>query len=183
MKKASVAVLLAEGFEEIEAVVVIDILRRAQLEVAAVAVGDSLQVTGSRGVKVEADLLLGEVAAERLDMVVLPGGMPGAANLAQSEAVLDLVGQMDRAGKHLGAICAAPIVLQAAGLLKNRRATVYPGFEDRLQGTLYTGAAVEKDGHVITGKGPGAAFEFAFAIVEALDGRGTVEKLREAMLV
>ena len=180
-KKA--AVLLAEGFEETEAVSIIDVLRRAQVETFIVSVSGAGPVTGAHDIRITADRKLEELDVGQLDAVVLPGGMPGAANLAGSEAVRELLRKAAAADLVIGAICAGPIALAAAGVIKGRRATCYPGFEDRLNDAQVTGARVETDGRVVTGKGPGAALEFGLGLLEALDLDSEAGQLKEAMLV
>lgn len=179
-----VAVLLAEGFEEVEAVAVIDVLRRGGVDVIiAATAGQSGSVSGAHQIRLATDAALDDLRPRDLAMVVLPGGMPGSAHLAANPAVLDLLRQVHAAGGQLAAICAAPIVLQAAGLLHGRRVTCYPSFETQLVGAVCTGQAVEHDGPITTSRGPGTALLFALALLRAL-GRAThAEQLRLALLV
>jgi 4-methyl-5(b-hydroxyethyl)-thiazole monophosphate biosynthesis len=177
-----ICVLLAEGFEEIEAITIIDVLRRADLEVATVSVKPG-RVRGSHGVVVEADRDLAEASRDAWDMVVLPGGLPGATNLRDDPRVADLLRRQAEAGKRIGAICAAPIALGKAGLLKGKKATSYPGFQDQLTGASYEVAPVVRDGNIITSRGPGTAMEFALAIVADLKGKAAADGLRKGMLV
>ena len=167
MSTGEVIVLLAEGFEEIEALGTVDVLRRLQVPVRTAGL-TGLQVTGAHGISCSADMTLAE--AEKLDpaAVVLPGGLPGATNLLASEAVKALLQRTAAAGGVTAAICAAPIVLAAAGLLKGRRFTMYPGFDSYLNGAVPTAEMVESDGKVVTGKGPGATCLFAAKIAEVL---------------
>jgi len=163
MKK--ILLLLAPGFEEIEALGTCDVLRRLGLTVTLAAL-DGREVAGAHGVRVVADAALAEVKSDDFDAVVLPGGMPGAVNLL---AVKDLVLAFAREGKVTAAICAAPIVLSAAGVLKGRVFTMYPGFERYLGADeVPTGRPVEVDGTVVTGRGPGATPFFASAVARAL---------------
>jgi 4-methyl-5(b-hydroxyethyl)-thiazole monophosphate biosynthesis len=179
-----VAVLLAEGFEEVEAVAVIDVLRRADLDVTlAAASGPAGIVTGAHRICLTTEVALGELRAHDLAMVVLPGGMPGSANLAANPAVLDLLRSVHAAGGLVAAICAAPIVLQAAGLLHGRRVTCYPSFEAQLTGAVCTGLAVQRDERIITSRGPGTALKFALELVRALGREAQAEQLRLGMLV
>jgi len=179
-----VAVLLAEGFEELEAIAVIDVLRRASVDVTVAAVtGPGRTVVGSHRIAVTADALLADLHAADLSMVVLPGGMPGSANLAAHPAVLDLLRTVAAAGGFVAAICAAPIALHAAGLLAGRRVTCYPSFEQQLQGAVCTGNAVQRDGRLITSRGPGTALRFALELLRALDRDAQAEQLRQGMLV
>lgn len=168
----SVLVPLAEGFEELEAVSVIDILRRADVEVVVAGLNDG-PIKASRGTNVLPDMTLEEALHRDYDMVVLPGGMPGAANLNGDARVHELLKKMANSGKFTGAICAAPMVLANAGVLDGKRATSYPGFVDKmdLPTVDYTGSPVERDGNVITSRGAGTALDFALELVDALVGR------------
>ncbi len=181
-----VYIFLADGFEEIEALTPADFLRRAGVEVALAGVtGDT--VTGAHGIKVVCDVTA-EAAAEVIcspagaEMIVLPGGMPGADNLDASDAVSRSIAAMKDSGGFIGAICAAPFVLGKRGILDGRMATCYPGFEGRLTGAEVYDCDVIRDGEIITGRGPGAAMEFALELIEALKGEDTAEKIREATL-
>lgn len=179
---AKVLVPLAQGCEEIEAVTVIDILRRAGIEVitAGLAAGP---VRASRGTLLVPDAALDDVAGQAFDMVVLPGGMPGSAHLRDDARVLALLRRTAAAGNTVAAICAAPMALHAAGLLQGKRATGFPGVLEELPGShTCTGAAVETDGNVVTSRGPGTAMDFALALVERLAGRARREQV-EAGLV
>ena len=171
---ARVIVPLAEGFEEIEAITVIDLLRRAGIEVQTAALA-SRRVTGSHGITVEADGLLEELQHETFDMIVLPGGMPGADLLKNDPRVLSLLRSSDQQGRYVAAICAAPGVLAHAGLLEGRTATSFPGFlrADSAPGIRLSDAPVVSDGRLVTSRGPGTAMDFALTLVELLEGRGT----------
>jgi 4-methyl-5(b-hydroxyethyl)-thiazole monophosphate biosynthesis len=173
-------VLLAEGFEEIEAVTIIDVLRRGGVSVTTLAVKAS-PVRGSHAILIEADGVLDSAANEDFDAVVLPGGMPGAKNLRDDPRVRKLLVQAAERGKLLAAICAAPIALEAAGLLAGKRATSYPGHE--LPSARYVEEAVVVDGKLVTSRGVGTALEFALTLVEQLVGAEARERLRAAMLV
>lgn len=166
-----VLVLLAEGFEEIEAVTVIDLLRRAGIDVSAASLGPR-RVTGSHGIGIEADITLDEARAGDYDMVVLPGGMPGAAHLREDARVIALVRDFASTGRYTAAICAAPSVLAHAGLLAGRAATSFPGFLDAnsAPGIRLRGEAVVTDGKVVTSRGAGTAMDFGLALVELLEG-------------
>lgn len=177
-----VYLFFAEGSEELEALAVVDILRRAELNVKIVSVTGSKMVTGSHGIKVEADVLFEDEDFSEADMLILPGGLPGSYNLAEHKELAGTIrSQYDRGGL-LAAICAAPLVYGRMGLLNGLNATCYPGFEDNLEGANYTGALVEEDGQFITGKGPAAVFAFGFAIVARLAGAEKAEALRKGML-
>ena len=175
MKK--VYVFLAEGFEEMEAVTPIDLLRRAGVDAKLVSVTGNRAVTGAHGVTYLADLLFEEIE-EDADMLVLPGGLPGAQNLQDNEALGKLLLKFHEEGKFVCAICAAPMVLGHLGILQGKKATIYPGMEDRLIGATPVADKVCRDGNVITGKGPGAAMTFAITLVEALAGKEVADKLR-----
>ena len=181
MKKA--LIFLADGFEEMEAVTPLDFMRRAGLDAKFVSLAGTLSVTGSHGVTYRADMLFDEKVASEADMLILPGGLPGAQNLQDNEALGKLLLKFHEEGKFVCAICAAPMVLGKLGLLKGKKATCYPGFEQYLEGAECTGAPVERDGNIITGKGPGAAMEFALAIVDLMLGKEKVQELKEAMCV
>ncbi len=178
MKK--VIVPLAQGFEEIEAIASIDVLRRANIEIITVSLGD-LKVKGAHDIVVLADKSIDEIDVNELDGILLPGGMPGSTNLRDDERVINIVKSLNENGKLISAICAAPIVLEKAGVLKGRKATSYPGFDEEMPSCNYTGDRVVVDNNVITGKGPGAALEFAFKIVNYLVGEKTVNKLKGEM--
>ena len=179
----TIYVFLAEGFEEIEALTPVDVLRRAGLSVKTVSVMDKYIVTGAHGVPVLADVMFDEVFAEDVEMILLPGGLPGATNLDAHEGLAGMILNFAKAEKPLAAICAAPLVFGNRGLLEGKKATCYPGFETYLKGAQYTAALVEKDGNFITGKGPGAAMEFAFAIVEKYCGIDKVNELKQGMMI
>ena len=179
----TIFVFLAEGFEEIEALTPVDVLRRAGLSVQTVSVMDEQVVAGAHGVTVLADKMFAEINPEDAEMILLPGGLPGATNLDAHEGLSQLILDFAEADKPLAAICAAPLVLGNRGLLQGKKATCYPGFETYLQGAEYTAALVEKDGNIITGKGPGAAMEFAFAIVEKYCGMDKVNELKQGMMI
>ena len=159
-----VLVPLAEGFEELEAVTIIDILRRAGIEVVVASLAGS-PVTGSHGIRLAADTPLAALVEQDFDMIALPGGMPGAEHLRNDPRIAAFVRRLHGAGRPVAAICAAPMVLAAAGVLEGRRATSYPGF---LEGG--TGEAEVVDRNVITSRGPGTALDFALALVEELLG-------------
>jgi 4-methyl-5(b-hydroxyethyl)-thiazole monophosphate biosynthesis len=180
----NVAVVLAEGFEEVEAVAVIDVLRRADVTVViAAAEGSAGPVRGAHAISILAECALADLRATELAMVVLPGGMPGSARLAGNAAVLEVLRTVHRAGGIVAAICAAPIALQAAGLLVGRRVTCYPSFETQLAGAHCTGAAVQRDDRIVTSRGPGTALPFALELVRVLGRESQAEQLRQGMLV
>ena len=177
-----VIVPLAEGFEEIEAVTIIDVLRRADIGVDT-AFLEKNPVTGSHSITVTADKNIKEVRASEFDCIALPGGMPGSANLRDDRRIIDLVREMAGAGKLTAALCAAPLVLGFAGVLAGKRATCYPGFEGQMTGAVYVPEPVVRDGNVITGKGPGCALPFALELAAALAGKDAAAALKENMQV
>ena len=180
--KKNIAVHLAEGFEEIEAISIIDVLRRAEFNVAIVSVTGKKEVTSKQGVTIVADQLFENTDYENTDMIVLPGGMPGAKNLKEHEALGKKILDFNQKDKPIGAICAAPIVLSNLGILENKNATCFPAFEDELKGANVTGNDVEVDGKIITGKGAGVAIKFALQIVEFFNGEETADSLAERMI-
>jgi 4-methyl-5(b-hydroxyethyl)-thiazole monophosphate biosynthesis len=181
MKK--IAVHLAEGFEEIEAVSVIDVLRRAEIDVTVVSVTEKLEVTGSHGIKIIADQLFNTLNYELIDMIILPGGMPGASHLNNHLGLREQILNFHENKKLLGAICAAPLVFGSLGILKNINATCYPGFESQLHGAIVTGENIEVADNIITAKGAGVAIDFALKIVEILKGKDLANKLAQKMIV
>ncbi|HEC19376.1 MAG TPA: DJ-1/PfpI family protein [Gammaproteobacteria bacterium] len=169
---ASVLVPLAQSCEELEAVTIIDLLRRAGIDVTSAGL-DEQPVTASRGVVLIPDTSLDKALKKNYDMVVLPGGLPGADYLDQDERIHKLLKKMADKGKYTAAICAAPKVLASTGLLEGRRATAYPGTLEKLHlnKTAITTEAVIKDGKVITSRGPGTAMDFALTLIEILAGK------------
>lgn len=170
---------LAEGFEELEAVTIIDILRRADIETVTASLR-STAVTGSHGITVTADTVL--TGDEVFDGIVLPGGIPGSINLKKDPRIIRLLKSINDAGGITAAICAAPIVLAEAGLLQGRHYTCYPGYEDEIGKEGYTAAPVTEDGNIITGRGAACAIPFALKIVERVRGPEVSSKLKEQMM-
>ncbi len=177
-----VIIPLAEGFEEIEAVTTIDVLRRAGIEVITVGL-DTDTVKGAHNIKIGTDKRLKEVLNYDFDAVVLPGGMPGAANLRESSELLKLIKNIDAKKGLIAAICAAPMVLEAAGVLNNKKATSYPGYDSEIKSANYSEDRVVVDRNLITARGPGVAVEFALEVVKYLTGEGEAFSLKKAMLV
>lgn len=169
-------IFFAPGFEEIEAVGTLDILLRAELDVKSVAVGSERTVVGSHGISVVCDITQDELSLGGMSGVILPGGMPGTLNLEKSEIVRKAILYAAENDLHLCAICAAPSILGRLGLLKSRRYTCFPGFEEMIEGS-YTGARVEHDGKLITAKGPGCTIPFAAQIVRQLAGEDIAHKV------
>ncbi len=165
-------ILLADGFEEIEALACCDMLRRAEIKVSLASIGEKY-VTGSHGITVKADMIAKDIAFEDVDGIILPGGMPGTLNLQKDEKVQNLIVYCIGNKKLVGAICAAPMILGDLGILDGKRATCFPGFEENLTGATVCDDPVVTDGNIITGKGAGAAMMFGAAIAEYFkDGSG-----------
>ena len=175
MKK--IAIFFAEGYEEIEALTVVDLCRRAGIQVDMVSVTDSLQVTGAHGIPVVMDKTLEDVAFDSLDMLVLPGGMPGTRNLEQVPSLMEQVKAFAAAGKYIAAICAAPSVFGHLGLLEGKNACCYPGFEEELTGANVTYNRCEADGNIITSRGMGCAIDFSLKIIKKLENDDTASKI------
>ena len=177
-----ITVFLANGFEEVEAITPVDIMRRAGLDVRTVSIYDSPMVTGAHKVPIQTDMVFCQVDFSQVDLIVLPGGLPGSTNLDACEPLCQAIKKHTEGGKPVAAICAAPLVLGHLGLLVGRKATCYPGVEPELTGATCTGAMVEVDGNIITGKGPAAAFEFGYTLVEQLKSPEATLLLRDGML-
>ena len=169
---------LCEGFEELEAVTIVDVLRRAGLTVTTAALTTS-PVTGSHGISIAADAVLGQVEGEEFDAIVLPGG-PASKRLRDDLRLRGMLQRAARAGRLVAALCAAPIVLEAAGVLAGKLATVYPGNE--LPSARYVEERVVVDGNIVTSRGPGTALDFALTLVERLVGAATARELADSML-
>lgn len=181
---------ITDGTEEIEAVCVIDVLRRAGVEVVVAGVGaagapaTTLTFTASRGVRLSADRVIEEAADIAYDAIVLPGGLPGAEHLRDNAVLATMLADQDRSGRLVAAICAAPVVvLQAQGLLRGRGATCFPGLRDRLDPGTFRDGDVVRDGNLLTSRGPGTAIAFALAIVEHLCGRAKRDAVAAQLLV
>ncbi len=181
MKKVNI--YLAEGFEEIEAITAIDVLRRAGVEAAIISITGRKEVKGAHGIVITADGLFENIDKFDADMLVLPGGMPGTRHLGEHEGLRKVILRFAEEKKYIGAICAAPSVLGKLGLLNKRKATCYPGFEDTLKGAEISEEAVVQDGNFITSGGPGTAMDFALKLVELLFDEETAEELKEGMIV
>lgn len=176
-------VFFADGFEEIEAFTAVDVLRRAGVSVSMISVTEDEFARGAHGISVLCDKTIDNCDFSNVDLLLLPGGMPGATNLAASDILAKHLKIFAQEGKSLAAICAAPMVLGKLGLLKGLKATCYPGFEAFLEDAEYTGAMVECDGNVITGKGPAAAMAFALKVAESLVGKEKADEVASGMLV
>lgn len=180
MKK--IGLFLAEGLEEIEGLTVVDILRRAGVEVTTISIHGKKEVTGAHNIIILADALFEETDFSAFDGVVLPGGMPGTTNLMQHSGVNTVIKEFALAGKLVSAICAAPSVLGNAGLLEGKRATCYPGFEEQLTGANVSIEKVVKDGNIITSRGMGTAIPFALELTAYLVGEEKANKLSAAII-
>ncbi|WMJ85924.1 DJ-1 family glyoxalase III [Anaerocolumna sp. MB42-C2] len=176
-----VYIFLADGFEEIEGLTVVDLLRRADVQIVMVSITGKKQVMGSHNIKIEADELFGESDYTKADMLILPGGMPGTKHLAEHQEFVTLLKQFNREGRKIAAICAAPSVLGMNGILKGKKVTCYPGYEDKLTGALVTGNKTEADLNIITGKGMGVSIDFSLRIIETLKDKETAEKIAAAI--
>jgi 4-methyl-5(b-hydroxyethyl)-thiazole monophosphate biosynthesis len=179
---AKVYVFLANGFEDIEALIPVDVLRRGGVEVVTVSTVEGSQIVETaHRVQVVADALFDECDFSDADLLMLPGGMPGASNLNAHEGVRQALLRQHAAGKRVAAICAAPLVLGGLGILRGKRATCYPGFEQTLEGATYTGDLCTVDGNVTTGEGPAAAFPFAYSLLSQLKDDATARQVATGM--
>ncbi len=176
-----IMVLLAEGFEEVEFVTIVDILRRAGVEVTIVGLKAG-SISGSHGIRVMPDTSMDSISGDQFDGLVLPGGYPGFANLGEDERVLELVREMSLSGRYLTAICGAPSVLSKAGVIEGKKVTIHPGVRDLLTSGSYVDQRVVVDGRVVTSQGPGTAMEFSLKLVELFAGRAKMEEVREDIL-
>ncbi len=180
MKRA--VIFIAEGFEEIEALSIVDILRRGGVEVNMMSVSDNPYVTGAHGIEIVTNSV-SEFELTDEDMIILPGGLPGADNLRKSAVVCETIKHFATNNRFIAAICAAPYVLGQLGILKGKKATCYPGFQEHLIGADYTAAEVEIDGNIITGNGPASASKFALTLLECLEGKNKSSQIAEGMLL
>ena len=180
MKK--VTVLLADGFEEIEALTVVDLLRRAKVYVDTVSITDDYTVRGAHGIPVQTEDLITEIDFKESDMIVLPGGMPGTTNLKEDENVRKAVQEAYDDGRYVAAICAAPTILADMGLLKGKKATCYPGFEDKLTEAELCTDRVVRDGNITTSRGLGTAIPFALELISQLYGKEKAEEIKKSVI-
>ena len=176
-----VYIFLADGFETVEALAPVDVMRRAGLSVTVVSIMGRYEVLSAQGVPVIADALIGDFSLSDADAIVLPGGGAGTENLSANSAVREEIERMNNEGKLIAAICAAPMVFGRMGILQGKRATCYPGCEGDLKGAEYTASDVEIDGNIMTACGPGVSFDFGFAIVEHFCGAEKVSLIRSQM--
>jgi len=178
-----VYVHFAEGFEEIEAVTIVNVLRRAEIEAVTVSVTGDKTVRGSRGIPVCTDILFDEADYSDCEMIILPGGMPGTTNLLEHGGLMEKIKSFGEEKKYLAAICAAPMIFGKLGLLKGKKATIYPGMEENLVGAKSTGGRIVIDENIITSKGPGTTMEFALALVGLLKSKELAAQIRKRLLV
>ena len=176
-----IAVLLADGFEEIEALTPVDMLRRAGLEVLTVGISSKIAV-GAHGISVICDKLPEKIDLEKISTVILPGGMPGSLNLDASPFTDKILESVNARGGRIAAICAAPLVLGRRGLLRGKRATCYPGFESELAGATVTDESVVTDGNITTARGMGVALEFSKELISLLVAKEKAEELSSAIM-
>ncbi len=179
---AKVYEFLATGFEDIEALIPLDIMRRAGIDFKTVSITGDLYVESAHGVSIKADMLIEDADLSDADLIMLPGGLPGATNLNAHNGVKKAIMEQNARGKMIGAICAAPMVLGGIGLLQDRRATCYPGFEKYLEGAEYTHELCTVDGNITTGEGPAAALPYAYTLLAALTDRQTADQVAEGMM-
>lgn len=178
-----VYVHLAEGFEEIEALACVDIMRRVGIETVTVSITGQKLVKSVRGIAITADILYEEADYKSCDMIVLPGGMPGAKNLGEHKGLVGKIKEFAQNNKWIAAICAAPMILGHEGLLKGKKATIFPGMEAHLAEAEVVSDRVVIDGNLITSKGPGTAMEFAIALVGILKGQEAAERLKKDLVM
>lgn len=178
-----VNIYLAEGFEEIEAITVVDVLRRAEIDARMISITGSKNVKGAHGITVSADEVFENADNLGADMIVLPGGMPGTRYLGEHEGLKKVIMDFSGKNKFIAAICAAPSVLGKLGLLDRKSAVCYPGFEDQLRGCEVMDKTVVQDGNIITSKGPGTAIYFALKLTELLKDSAVAGELKEGMIV
>jgi 4-methyl-5(b-hydroxyethyl)-thiazole monophosphate biosynthesis len=178
---AKVYIFLADGFEEIEGLTVVDLLRRAKIDITMVSITGNIMVTGSHQIKTEADVLFEKAGFKDADMLVLPGGMPGTNHLMNHEGLDKLLKEFHSMGKSLAAICAAPSILGTKGLLDGKNAICYPGFEEKLYGATISNTAVVTDGNITTSKGMGTAIDFALSLIKNLKGADEAKRIADSI--
>ena len=179
---AKVYIFLANGFEEIEGLTVVDLLRRAKIDICMVSIEESICVTGAHKITVQADCLYKEANLDEADLLVLPGGMPGTINLLHHVQLIQKIKEFHKNDKFLAAICAAPSVLGACGILTGKKACCYPGFEEKLLGATIQYESVIVDGNVITSRGMGTAIDFALKIIEILVSEEASKEIKEGII-
>lgn len=176
-----VVIILGTGFEEIEAVAPCDILRRGGVQVCYAGIGSKL-ITGGNSITVQADCTVEELELEKMDMIVLPGGMGGVRSILGSTAAMDAVKYAHENGKPVAAICAAPTILAQLGITDGKKAVVYPGMEDQMGSAVMVDADAVRDGKVLTGRAPGAAYDFGYMLLETMTDAQTAQRVRTGMV-
>ncbi len=177
-----VGIFLADGFEEIEGLTVVDILRRAGIDISMISINGKKKVTGAHGIAFDTDEDIVQCDPDKLDMLVLPGGMPGTMNLAACEKLTEALKKADQEKRGIAAICAAPSVLGDLGFLKGKKAVCYPGFESRLTGAEVLAVPVVTDGHITTSRGMGTAIAFALELTKRLKDEETAKQVGRSIL-
>lgn len=181
--KTNAFVFFAEGFEEIEALTIVDVLRRADFHIEMVSVTGNREVTGAHAITIVTDTLIESIQPDTADILILPGGMPGALNLSKHKLLVTMLQKQNSNKKLIAAICAAPFVLGELGILQKKEATCYPGYESKLQGAIVQNKPVVISDNIITGNGPGAALAFSYAIVSKFKGDTIANTLAKQMMV
>ncbi len=176
-----VYIILGNGFEEAEAIIPCDILRRGGIETRFAGIGGRL-ITGGNGITVQADCTVEEMELDKADMIVLPGGLGGVHSILGSETAMKVIGQLHADGKYVAAICAAPTILAQLGITDGKSAVCYPGMEDQMGSANMVDANAVRDGKVLTGRAPGAAFDFGYLLLETLTNRDTALQIRSGMV-
>ena len=179
----SAVVFLADGFEEIEAITVVDVIRRANISCDMCSLNDNIKVKGAHGIVIEADFTMSQRNLDEYSCLILPGGMPGSENLRNNAKIINLVKNFNEKDKYIAAICAAPIVLNEADVIMDKEVTSYPGVKEELIGCMYKEEAVVQHNNIITSRGPGTALTFALKLVENLCSKEISDKLRESMMI
>lgn len=179
---AKTAIFLADGYEEIEALAVVDVFRRAGIEMDMVSISDDLLTNGSHKIQVLADKLIKDINFDEYDMLVLPGGLKGMQNLEACTPLMQQIDTFYENNKYIAAICASPSIFGRRGILNGRQATAYPGFEEELKGATVVDAGAVRCGHVITGRSMGSAIEFGLLLIETLLGKDKAEEIAKQIV-
>lgn len=177
-----VCVFLADGFEEIEGITVVDLLRRAEIVVETVSINEKLRVRGAHNIIIEADKIFEEMDFRDVSLLVLPGGMPGTLNLGKHRGLTDMLKNWHSEKKQIAAICAAPSILGNLGMLEGKKATSYPGFEERLKGAILSVNAVEVDENITTSRGAGTAISFALSLIAQIKGQKKADDIKKSII-
>lgn len=176
-------IFLAQGFEEIEAITITDVLRRAKLGVSLISITEEYDVKGSHDIIIKSDKLIRDIELSTEDVLILPGGMPGAANLKNSDILNEMLRMADKNKSTIAAICAAPIVLENSGIIKEKKITSYPSFKEVFEESYYVDEKIVHDKNIITSQGPATALAFSLYLVEFLKDKAAASELAEAMLI